>query len=126
MAAPTTPYWEMTEEEQQALVATNQRNMATWRTVMLTVTVPPEHIDTVMNILSVVRTGLCSPYIHSDLEYSRAFEGPFVVEGEDDAILDAIADHLNGWDKLDKNEPSVIRNRAILAGCHALVREATG
>lgn len=95
------------------------------QTLVLVLTVPDEHLAFAQGALAVMRSGLMSAYIGMEPEYACAFYGPFTVDGEDRTLMDAIGDYREGRFEDSPNEPDVMREKALLAGVHALVKAAS-
>lgn len=95
------------------------------QTLVLVLTVPDEHLAFAQGALAAMRSGLMSGYIGTEPDYACSFYGPFTVDGEDKALIDAMGDYREGRFEDSPKEPSVIREKALLAGVHALVKAAS-
>ena len=85
------------------------------KTMVLTLTVAPQHWDIVYAAVAALRSGLLSAYLASEPDYAWGYEGPFEVDELDEIILQAMADAIEGHDEGAESdyEPDIVRGRYI-------------
>lgn len=95
------------------------------QTLVLAITVQDADVDIARGVLAVIRSGLAADFAEGDPVFACTWRGPFTVAGEDLTLFEAISDANEGRFEFDKDEPCIIRNKAMLAGARALVAAAS-